>query len=80
MNPLIHTTKVILNGEYSVTLPNGNVGDIKIVTVVSGSGGNTIIQYNSGWGGSNNIELSYIGDTIMFIATIEGWHNRTWLD
>jgi len=47
---------------------------------VGGSGGNVIVQYNNGWGGSNTIGLSYIGDTIMFIATIEGWHNRTWLD
>ncbi len=60
MNPLIHTTKVILDGEYAITLPNGNVGDIKVVTVVSGSG-YTSLEYNNGWGNSTNVGLGYIG-------------------
>jgi len=48
LNPLIHTTKVILNGEYAITLPNGNVGDIKIVTVVGNEDGSTIIEFKNG--------------------------------
>lgn len=80
LNPLIRGTKVILDGEYTITLPSGNVGDIKIVTVVSGSSGSVRIEYNNGWGSPNNINLGYIGDTVMFIATNNGWHTRTWID
>jgi hypothetical protein len=79
LNALIPLTKVILTGSYTVTLPNGEIGDRKTIIAVSG-GGSVTVNYNNGWGGSNSINLGTVGDTIDFIATTNGWHNRSWLD
>jgi len=73
LNPLIPVTKFILTGEYTVTLPNGTVGDHKFVTAISG-GGSVTINYNNGWGSSNSKTLGYVGDSIEFVATVNGWH------
>jgi hypothetical protein len=79
-NPSIPTTQVTLSGSYPVTLPKGTIGERKMVTVVGGSGECTV-SYNNGWNGnSNTTGLSTVGDTIMFYATVNGWHHVTWLD
>jgi len=79
LNPLIPVTKAILTGSYTVTLPNGTVGDRKIVTAISG-GGSVTINYNNGWGSSSNVNLGTVGDTVEFTATVNGWHRYTWID
>lgn len=81
LDPSIAVTKVALSGSsYTIVLPNGTMGEHKIVTVVSNTGGNVTIQYNGGWGGSTTIGLISVGDTVEFIATVGGWHNRNWID
>jgi hypothetical protein len=79
LDPSIPVTKVTLNGTYTITLPNGTVGERKVITAVSGSGTVTI-AYNRGWGGSNTVSLGTVSDTVEFIATVEGWHNNNWID
>lgn len=73
LNPLIPVTKLVLTGSYTVTLPNGTVGDHKFVTAISG-GGSVTINYNNGWGSSNTKTLGTVGDSIEFVATVSGWH------
>ena len=76
LDPSIPVTKV---GTYTITLPNGTVGERKVITAVSGSGSVTI-AYNGGWGGSTTVTLETLSDTVEFVATVEGWHNRNWID
>ena len=78
LNPLIPVTKFILTGSYTVTLPNGTIGDRKFVTAISG-GGSATIQYKDGWGSNVDITLGDVGDSAEFVASVSGWHLRDWI-
>ena len=80
LNPSIPVTKFVLTGSYTVTLPNGTVGDRKFLTAISG-GGSAMIQYKNGWGNSNTLNLGYVGDSAELVATVSGWHLvNEWID
>lgn len=81
LDPHIAITKVtIVDSDYTLILPNGYVGEQKFITVVSGSGHNVAISYNNGWGSENTTTLSITGDSVLFVATANGWHYRSWID
>ena len=81
LNPSIPVTKLVLTGSYTVTLPNGTIGDRKFVTAISG-GGSARVQYKNGYGIDRNITLGYVGDSAELVATVSGWHlgNNDWID
>jgi len=80
LNPLIPVTKFVLTGTYTVTLPNGTVGDRKFLTAISG-GGSVTIQYKNGFGSNRDITLGYVGDSADFVASVSGWHlANDWID
>jgi hypothetical protein len=80
LNPLIPVTKLVLTGSYTVTLPNGEVGDRKFLTAISGNGGVTI-QYKNGFGNNNTISFGYTGDSAELVASVSGWHLvNDWID
>jgi hypothetical protein len=80
LNPLIPVTKFVLTGEYTVTLANGNVGDRKFLTAISGNGSVTI-QYKNGFGNNDTISFSYTNESAELVASVSGWHTvNGWYD
>ena len=80
LNPSIPTTKLTFDGSYTVNLPNGRIGQQKIITV-SGSNGPVTVAYNSGYSGTETtLEFYSTGDTAIFWASVNGWHTRTYID
>lgn len=74
--PSIPITKLIsTTSSYEVYLPNGNIGQQKIVTTVGGNA-NVTIRFNSGYrnSGEDTITMYDEGDLIVFWASIKGWH------
>jgi hypothetical protein len=80
LNPAIPTTKIILASNYDVYLPNGKVGQQKIITADSGNGSVTI-NYHNGLrnGGPSSITLYDTGDLVVFWASSLGWHYRSFI-
>jgi len=74
LNPSIPTTKLTATSSYSVYLPNGKIGQQKIITTVGGNG-NVTINFNYGLrnGGPETLTLYDLGDLVIFWATINGW-------
>jgi hypothetical protein len=82
LDPNITITRVELgtSGSYTLTLPNGRVGQQKFISAVSGSS-NISVAFNNGWGGESTQVLYATGDLLIFYATIDGWHcNDTYTD
>jgi hypothetical protein len=73
LNPSIPVTKVNLGTAYTLTLPNGEVGEQKVITGVSGSA-NVAVSFNDGWGNAQTRTLYNTGDLLIFYATSLGWH------
>ena len=80
LDPSIPTTKVMATSNYSVYLPNGKIGQQKIITTVGN--GNVTIIFNSGYreDGTNSQTLYDSGDMLILWASINGWHyqSRIW--
>jgi len=80
LNPSIPTTKLMATSNYSVYLPNGKIGQQKIITTVGN--GNVTINFNSGYldEGANSRTLHDSGDMLILWASIHGWHyeSRIW--
>jgi hypothetical protein len=81
-NPYIATTQITaLSSSYSITLPNAEPGTIKIMTIVDVGETNVTINYNNGFSGnSQTLSFGYVGELVIFYASIRGWHLRTFLD
>ena len=82
-NPYIPTTQITANpsSSYSVTLPNAEPGTIKVMTFATSSETNVTINYNSGFSGNQTTStFGYDGELIIFYASVNGWHIRTFLD
>ena len=75
LDPSKPTTKVIATSSFDVYLPNGKIGQQKIITTVGGNG-NITVHFNSGYrnSGEDTITLYDEGDMIIFWASIKGWH------
>jgi hypothetical protein len=71
----IPITKVALgNGApYTLTLPNGKLGQQKYVYAISGTS-NVTVSFNNGWGSEASEILYDTGDLLIFYATESGWH------
>lgn len=80
LNPSIPTTKLIATTDYVVYLPNGKIGQQKIVTTVGGNS-NVTINFNSGYtdSGTNTVTLYDEGDMVVFWASINGWHYSSFI-
>ena len=74
LDPSIPTTKIIATSSFNVYLPNGRIGQQKIITSVGNS--NVTIHFNSGYrdSGTNSITFYDSGDMIILWASINGWH------
>jgi len=81
-DPYIATTQLTaLSSSYAVTLPNAEPGTIKIMTLVDAGETNVTINYNNGFSGnSQTLSFGYVGELVIFYASINGWHTRTFLD
>jgi hypothetical protein len=75
LDPRIPTTKLISTSSFEVYLPNGKIGQQKIITTVGGNS-NITIRFNEGYrnGGPDAITLFNEGDMVIFWASIKGWH------
>jgi hypothetical protein len=75
LDPSKPTTKLIATSNYDVYLPNGKIGQQKIITTVGGNSSVTV-HFNSGYrdSGTNTITLTDEGDMVVFWASIKGWH------
>ena len=80
-NPYIPTTQITASSSYSVTLPNAEPGTIKVMTFTTSSETNVTINYKSGFSGNQTTStFGYDGELIIFYASVNGWHIRTFLD
>jgi hypothetical protein len=75
LNPSIPTTKIIATSSFDVYLPNGEIGQQKIITTV-GNGNVVAIHFNYGdrYGEAITITLRDDGDMIIFWASVNGWY------
>jgi len=80
LDPSIPTTKLNATSSYIVYLPNGKIGQQKIITTVGGNG-NVTINFNSGYRntGPQTLTLYDEGDMGIFWASVKGWHHQSYI-
>ena len=79
LDPNVPTTKLMATSSYDVYLPNGPLGQQKVVTTTNGNG-NIRVFFNNGYSGvSDDITLYDQGDMVIFWASVEGWHYRSYI-
>ena len=81
-DPYIATTQIFSNStSYTITLPNAEAGTIKVMTFMSSAETSVTINYNNGFSGdSRSVTFGYVGELVIFYASANGWHTRTFLD
>lgn len=80
LDPNVPTTKLIATSNYDVYLPNGKIGQQKVITT-SGGNGNITINFNNGFrnSGSNSVTLYDSGDMAVLWASVNGWHYQSYI-
>ena len=80
LDPSIPTTKCVATSNFDLTLPNGKIGQQKIITTVGGNG-NITVHFNSGLRNTapNSVTLYDEGDMIVLWASINGWHYQSYI-
>jgi hypothetical protein len=74
LDPSVPTTKLKATSSYTVYLPNGKIGQQKIITTIDGNS-NVTINFNYGLrnGGPDTVTLYDAGDLVVFWANANGW-------
>lgn len=81
LNPYVPTTQLIANSSsYSLTLPNAEPGTIKIITIISNAETYVTVNYKGGYDNDDRSNtFSRVGDLVIYYASTNGWHTRTFI-
>ena len=80
-DPYIATTQIFSTSTYTITLPNAEPGTIKVMTFMTSDETSVTVNYNNGFSGnSSSVTFGYVGELVIFYASANGWHTRTFLD